>query len=61
MSASRSYSLSLPPLALLAISPSQGEPAPAPNYGGYPFGLVVTFRRAKFEWRSKFNPGPLGP
>ena len=30
---------------------------PVPRYGGYPLGQAENFRRAKFEWQSKFPPG----
>ena len=34
---------------------------PDPHYGGYPLGRAEHFRRAKSEWRSAIQSGPLGP
>ena len=34
---------------------------PGPHYGGYPLGRAENFRRAKMEWHSAIQSGPLGP
>ncbi len=33
---------------------------PGPHYGGYPLEQAGNFRRAKFEWVSKFIPAHWG-
>ena len=33
---------------------------PVPHYGGYPLEQAGNFRRAKFEWVSKFIPAHWG-
>ena len=43
-------------------APRSYSPYPrSPNYGGYPLGQAEHFRRAKSEWLSAVQSGPLGP
>src|SRR5699024_12825291 len=40
---------------------SIGPLSPDPIYGGYPLRWAEHFRRAKSEWPSAIQSGPLGP
>ena len=40
--------------------PLTGGVGPGPHYGGYPLEQAGNFRRAKFEWVSKFIPAHWG-